>query len=554
MRRIVLILILLLPAVCRGAATESTTSLLDRLNSALAHNDEFASMKEARIASLRGILCAPHVTDAQIYDINVSIVDEYDIYQFDSTLNYLYWNLGIGRTLDNRQMIDRALIGLGRIHATAGYYLEADSFLNVQLDTAGLDRQMLILYYQAQNRLNYEMYRYAKSPAVAGASLGKAAYYRGKLFKLLSVDSFEYRMLRVQELMERNDPERALKPALAALECAPTDSREYSSAAYALAQIYERLGDAPLRKRYLTLSALSDVHSAVKDNVALGELALMLFNEGDINTAFQFSRAAMSDAHFYNAKLRSWQVATMLPAIESAYRAKQQKQNNQIYVFMTVILVLAMMLSVIQLVQRIQNQNLDQAQRQLKAANLSLTQNNEYLQQINRQLSQLNSDIAEANGVKEEYIGLFLGVYSECIDTMQDYQRRMRKMAAHNKLSELKSELASSQLIDEEIDHFYEMFDSAFLRLYPNFVDEFNSLLVEDERIELKKDEKLNTELRIFALIRLGISDSSKIAALLRYSVNTIYNYRAKVKNKACISREEFEERIKKIGSFQSVE
>lgn len=553
MLRIALILMLLLPAIRCGATVESTGVLLDRLNSALAHSDEFGAMKDARIASLRRILSAPHVADAQMYDINASIVAEYDVYQFDSTLNYLYWNLGIGRKLDNRQMIDRALIGLGHIHATAGYYLEADSFLNVQLDTTGLDRKLLVPYYTAQYRLNYEMYKYAKSPAVADASLRMASYYRGKLFKLLAVDSFEYRLLRIQELVERNETERAQQLALSAIEKTAPDSYERALTAYALAQICERTGDAPMRKRYLIISALCDVHSAVKDNVALGELALMLFDEGDINMAFLFSRAAMADAHFYNAKLRSWQLATMLPAIESAYHVKRQKQNNQIYIFMTVILVLAMMLAVIQLVQRIQNQNLDQAQRQLKAANLSLTRNNEYLQHVNRQLSQLNSDIAESNGVKEEYIGLFLGVYSECIDTMQDYQRRMRKMAAHNKLSELKSELASSQLIDEEIDHFYEMFDSAFLRLYPNFVDEFNSLLVEDGRIELKKDEKLNTELRIFALIRLGISDSSKIAALLRYSVNTIYNYRAKVKNKACISREEFEERIKKIGSFQSV-
>jgi DNA-binding NarL/FixJ family response regulator len=136
---------------------------------------------------------------------------------------------------------------------------------------------------------------------------------------------------------------------------------------------------------------------------------------------------------------------------------------------------------------------------------------------------------------------------------MDGLQRRVRKLATHDNLVELKRELSKNDLVDEELVYFYEMFDNAFLRLYPNFVSEFNSLLEEDARIELKKDEKLNTELRIFALIRLGINDSSKIAALLRYSVNTIHNYRAKVKNKACVSREEFEERIKKIGSFQNV-
>lgn len=312
------------------------------------------------------------------------------------------------------------------------------------------------------------------------------------------------------------------------------------------------MGNIQMQKHFLIISALADIRSAVRDNASICALALILFNEGEINLAFQFSRTAMNDAHFYNAKVRPWQVATILPAIEAAYQAKQQKQNNLIYIFLTAILVFAMILTVMVLVQRIQNENLDRAQQQLQAANATLTSNNESLLQANRKLSQLNGDIAEANAVKEEYIGLFLGVYSDYIDKMQSYQRRIHKLATHDKLSELKRELNNSKLIDEELHNFYEMFDNAFLRLYPNFVSEFNSLLEEDGRIELKKDERLNTELRIFALIRLGITDSSKIAALLRYAVNTIYNYRAKVKNKARVSREEFEEKIKKIGSFKA--
>ena len=93
------------------------------------------------------------------------------------------------------------------------------------------------------------------------------------------------------------------------------------------------------------------------------------------------------------------------------------------------------------------------------------------------------------------------------------------------------------------------MFDKAFLKLYPKFVEQFNGLLREDARIELKKGKLLNTELRIFALIRLGITQSSDIASMLRYSVNTIYNYRAQIKNSALGDRDNFEERIKEIGN-----
>ena len=441
---------------------------------------------------------------------------------------------------------------MGKIHATAGYYFEASSFLSKQLDTVNLDDRLLIPYYDAQHRLNYEMELYAKNDEIANLWHKTAVYYRDRLFELLEPDSYQYRMLKVEELLQQGENQKAATLATTILEASAPDSREASASAYQLSQIYERMGNIQMQKHFLIISALADIRSAVRDNASICALALILFNEGEINLAFQFSRTAMNDAHFYNAKVRPWQVATILPAIEAAYQAKQQKQNNLIYIFLTAILVFAMILTVMVLVQRIQNENLDRAQQQLQAANATLTSNNESLLQANRKLSQLNGDIAEANAVKEEYIGLFLGVYSDYIDKMQSYQRRIHKLATHDKLSELKRELNNSKLIDEELHNFYEMFDNAFLRLYPNFVSEFNSLLEEDGRIELKKDERLNTELRIFALIRLGITDSSKIAALLRYAVNTIYNYRAKVKNKARVSREEFEEKIKKIGSFKA--
>ena len=393
---------------------------------------------------------------------------------------------------------------------------------------------------------------YAKNDEIAILWHKTAVYYRDRLFELLEPDSYQYRMLKVEELLQQGENQKAATLATTILEASAPDSREASASAYQLSQIYERMGNIQMQKHFLIISALADIRSAVRDNASICALALILFNEGEINLAFQFSRTAMNDAHFYNAKVRPWQVATILPAIEAAYQAKQQKQNNLIYIFLTAILVFAMILTVMVLVQRIQNENLDRAQQQLQAANATLTSNNESLLQANRKLSQLNGDIAEANAVKEEYIGLFLGVYSDYIDKMQSYQRRIHKLATHDKLSELKRELNNSKLIDEELHNFFEMFDNAFLRLYPNFVSEFNSLLEEDGRIELKKDERLNTELRIFALIRLGITDSSKIAALLRYAVNTIYNYRAKVKNKARVSREEFEEKIKKIGSFKA--
>ncbi len=550
MRRLLILILSIVPVLGYSIGVESTVSLLDRLDSALAHSEDYASMRLARVASMKQVQLSPHITDEQLYDLNVAIAREFEVYQFDSTINYYYWNLGIARELQDQYRENESLIALGRVHAMAGYYLDANNMLNVQLDTLALDHNLMDDYYWAQYCLNNQMYR--ESGNVATTLGQKVEYYRNRLLEILSVDSFEYRILRVRQFLERGEVDKAERVLIDMLDT-KVDTQEQIFVAHHLSEVYERTGDKELQLHFATLAALGEVRLAVRDNLALNDLAVRLFDNGDVTRAFRLSQATLDFALAYNGKSRVWQVASILPTIESAYRAKQQRQNNQIYIFMTIVLVMAMMLVVIYLVQMIQRDKLDRTQQQLQEANRNLVENNENLQVVNNQLSQLNGDIAEANAVKEEYIALFLRVYSECIDKMDGLQRRVRKLATHENMVELKRELSKSDLVDEELVYFYDMFDNAFLRLYPNFVSEFNSLLEEDSRIVLKKDEKLNTELRIFALIRLGINDSSKIAALLRYSVNTIYNYRAKVKNKACVSREEFEERIKKIGSFKSV-
>ena len=553
MRRLLIFILSLMPVMASAIGFENTVSLLDRLDSAIAHSDEFASLRLARVASLRKMQSSPHLTDEQLYDLNEAIAREFEVFQFDSTINYYYWNLGIARELHDQNKINQSLIALGRVHATAGYYLDANNLLNVQLDTTTLNPTLCSEYYWAQYCLNNQIYIEAENPSSQSLVARRKQYYRERLFEILSVDSFRYRILRVSQFIERGELDKAERVLVEMLDAYKTESQEQSIVAYYLSKLYESKGDKGMQLHFATIAALSEVRLAIRDNVALNSLSVSLFDDGDVTRAFRLICATLDFALVYNAKSRVWQVASVLPTIESAYRAKQQNQSNQIYIFLTVVLVLLMMLLVIHLVQRLQREKLDRTQQQLQEANRNLVENNESLQTVNSQLSQLNGDIAEANAVKEEYIALFLRVYSECIDKMEGLQRRVRKLATHDNLAELKRELSKSDLVDEELVYFYEMFDNAFLRLYPNFVSEFNSLLEEDARIELKKEEKLNTELRIFALIRLGINDSSKIAALLRYSVNTIYNYRAKVKNKACVSREEFEERIKKIGSFQNV-
>lgn len=195
--------------------------------------------------------------------------------------------------------------------------------------------------------------------------------------------------------------------------------------------------------------------------------------------------------------------------------------------------------------------SLKQARNDLQGINIQLQRLNNDLKEVNDKLKDLNVELSESNHIKEQYIGNFFRICSKYIDKLDQYRRQVNKNLMLKKYSELLKMTRSREFMDSELKEFYDNFDQTFLHICPNFVEEVNRLIKSEESIVLKKDEVMNTELRIFALIRLGICDSSKIAELLRYSVNTIYNYRVKIKNKAIVPRNEFEDHIKRIGAFK---
>jgi DNA-binding CsgD family transcriptional regulator len=258
----------------------------------------------------------------------------------------------------------------------------------------------------------------------------------------------------------------------------------------------------------------------------------------------------MEDVQAFNSRLRPWQDAMIWPEIEKCYHDYTERMTSiqTRYIYMLALLVVTVIALLIYLV--LQNHRLDNVRKRMHRANEQLNTSVEDLKQVNACLTELNGQIAEANGVKEEYIGIFLQVCSEYIDKMVNERRHIIKSLRAGKSEELRKELDYTKLEQEELKQLYNLFDSTFLRLYPTFVDELNALLTEDSRIEVKKGELLNTQLRIFALIRLGINDTPRIATLLHCSLSTIYNYRSRIRYNTSITRDEFEARIRTIGSF----
>ena len=324
---------------------------------------------------------------------------------------------------------------------------------------------------------------------------------------------------------------------------AEPDTPQYALVTYHRSLIYKYLGDKIREKQILCLSAISDIRSAIKDHASLWMLAQLLYENGDMERAYQYMRFSWNATKFYNARLRSWQSADVLSLIDKTYQAMIEKQNDRLQQYLVLITaLLVLLIGALGYIYR-QMKKLAVARNHLQTANHQLNQLNEELQQMNACLTSTNAELSESNQIKEEYIARFIKLCSTYINRLDAYRRMVNKKVSAGQIAELLKITRSQDALDEELEELYANFDTAFLHLFPDFVKK----LQDNEQIILKKDELLNTELRIFALIRLGIEDSSQIAEFLRYSVNTIYNYRAKVKNKARGSREDFEDLVRKI-------
>ena len=303
-----------------------------------------------------------------------------------------------------------------------------------------------------------------------------------------------------------------------------------------------------MQKIYYTISAICDIKNAIKENASLQALASVLYEAGDIENAYRCIKSSMEDAMFCNARLRTFEISKIFPIIDTAYQEKVVKQKEGLQFFLLLVSILSLFLIASLIYVYLQMKRVARIRKELYRTNIKLNELNSDLQENNIQLNNLNIELSEANRIKETYIGHFLDLCSMYISKLEKYQNTLNKKAVEKKLDELYKMLKSHDMIDNELKELYDNFDNIFLHLYPSFVEDFNSLLLEEERFTLKSNELLNTELRIFALIRLGIVDSSKIASFLHYSANTIYNYRTRVRNKAAVPRDEFEFLVSKIG------
>lgn len=524
---------------------------LQNLDKVLADADAYTGQRLAKIEQLEKLLQQPNISLEYKYDIYRQLYQEYEVFQFNKALEMLNHRLDIAVAMkDETKRIDTEL-DKAQLYTISGVFTEVDKIFTSKIDTLALSPSQLTNYYFTQQHYyrNLEWKTgYARSEQEREMGSQRWLYYCNKLMESDQTSTEVHQYISMLYHMRTNAWQKAEEMNEMLIAHCSQDSHAYAEYAYFRASIYESWGKTNNALLWYIRSAIADVKSATKDTASIRVLSEKLLPE-DINRAFHYINIALENVIFYNGQLRHEDITEILPLIEDEYMLAQEEQRAQSHKLFTIISILAVALAIICMVVIYMYYRSVIARHEIASINKRINEYNDSLSEINLQLKETNNALGEANEVKEEYIGLFLAMCSNYIDKLKSYQRNIKRKLAAGKYNEILTEVSSTEYIDTELKSFYEMFDKAFLQLYPNFVEEFNELLKPDKRIILNKDERMNTELRIFALIRLGITESSRIAALLRYSANTIYNYRARVKNCALDSREEFEEKIKTIGA-----
>lgn len=527
-------------------ADNNLDSILIRLDQTILRHEIYKNAREARIRVLKEKTVNAAPVSPAAYQLNDSIFREYKSYMCDSAVHYLNKNVEIARKLHDREREYKSIFLLSSLLATAGMYQEAVDMLG-DIRWEQLPSSLIQDYYVCKEHVYREISGNSREPKSKRRYGDLSLAYRDSLLRILpeGVD----KRIELQELVLRADGrmEDACRINDARLARVPFGSPEYALTSYQRAMIYRQEGNREKEKLYLALSSLSDVQSAITDHASLWMLADLLLKDGDIERAYHYIRFSWDETNRFRARSRSWQSADILSLIDKNYQATIEKKNRMLVTYLALISLLTLLLiSAIIYIYR-QMKHLAEARNHLQETNGQLKVLNGELHQMNARLQLANRQLSESNQIKEEYIGRFIKLCSTYIDKLDGYRRMVNKKVCAGQIEELAKITRSSNALNVELDELYKNFDTAFLHLFPNFVAQFNALLQEDEQIVLKRDELLNTELRIFALIRLGINDSSQIAEFLRYSVNTIYNYRAKVKNKACVSRDDFENLVREI-------
>lgn len=534
--------------------------LLATLDSILVQTGELASQKELKIAQLKKKLSNAANFEEEFW-INKMLYDESFVFNADSAMKYVDRNIQIATELKKKDWQDEWLINRSFMFAATGLLKEAGEVLE-KVDSTSLSNGLKLSYYYQRSYLYSHLGQY----------MGDQKQVNNKYY-----NEFENANKHMLALVRPKDPlywwcvascnELSPEDSLfSALENVVLSSHHNTRLdamnAYGLSNMYKRIGDKEKTMIYLIYSAMADLRVCNRDIASLQELSSLLYDAGDIDRAYAYMNYCLKAALLYPNRVRIINISTELDKIYANYQQRDIRWRNSLqnYLYVVTFFSIILVLALIGLYR--QTKKMRKSRTELDSVNHSLNQHvvelsqmykqlalaNQELQNLNELLRSANQKLQESNDVKEEYIGYVFSICSNYISKLDEYRKNINRKLKTGQFEEARQLTDNSSLTQNELKDFYANFDAIFLRVYPDFVADLNSLLRPEEQILLKDASELNTEVRIYALVRLGINDSVKIADFLHCSPQTVYNHRLRMRNKAIIPKDKFAEAVRLLG------
>lgn len=551
------------PLSAKPDYSKEILSLLYRLDSLVAQKNALQQVKEQRIDRLR-IQRKNIISIEEEYALNEKLYKEFFTYDADSAFYYIDRNLQIAKEKGWNERILEWKVKKSHVLTATGLLKEAVDEVE-GISGKNLPKEQQVEYYGQM------VYLYSHFGQYLGVGTKERAkyyaiedLYSDSVYAVVTPEHPDYLWFKGGKLRGTEQTDEIMEELRHDISLSKMDDNRDAMNAYILAQFYKDRKDQENYLKYIILSAQADVCISNRDIASLQELSGYLFRLGDIDRAYTYANYCLQIGQAYHNRIRVSGILKTLDNIHKVYQERNQYQQKRLFYSLLSVSILTVILLIAILYIYRQMKNLAKAKQQLGEANLSLNlhveqlskahielkEANNSLHTLNQQLIDINDQLRESNYIKEEYIGYVFTICSTYISKLDDVRKNVNRKLKTGQTHELQR-MTETSIVKNELKEFYNNFDAIFLHVYPDFVNDFNALLRPEERVVLKEGELLNTDLRIYALVRLGINDSMKIAAFLHCSPQTVYNNRMKMRNRAIIPKESFAETVKSLGKMQ---
>ena len=534
-----LILFLLISISTLQSNASQLDSILTELDYAISQREVYAQSRMSKITELENQLdeSKDYAVRQRFY---TKIYKLYRSYDMDKALEVGYLKLNAAELKKDSTGILQSKMEIAEVLGRMGLYKEAFDILdNLAIDT--IPQGLYSYYYHVYHATYSLLFENALSKREKSYYGDRMSIYKNDLLRIMDNTSAGYHLVYSSKLLDERNYEAALNVIYPIFKVHENNEPLLGTLGYGVGIVYEQMGDLSAAKYYYAISAKADLKLGVRGYIALRRLAILLFNDGDVERAYSYIKCAMEDAILCKAKYRILEVSESLPIIASAYNRKISQDQQRLSATLVVVSILSVLLLISFIFIYKQFNKLRVVKDQLK-----LMYSKEKSQ--NEDLEKLNGQLVESNLIKEQYIASVFNLCSDYIHKMDNSRIDLNRKLTTGLVAEAMQVTGNSKFLNQEMKNFYEKFDAIFLSIYPNFVQEFNELLLDEEKIVPKNSNTLTSELRVFALVRLGISDSGKIAEFLNYSPQTVYNYNQRIKKKIAVDKDVFDEAITRIG------